>query len=185
MKPNQISPNAYRVADLPSKKVTRFSIRPDGNHRNNTSQLLGFEGIKKLDFTGEIAPMGKRDWRLSGKLGATVTQSCVVTLKPVTTRIDISVTREFLSEKPEPTGDEYEITEDDSIEELGEFIDAYSVMQEALAIAAPDYPRVANAQLEDSVYTEPGKIALTDEDAKPFAALANLIKQTENPEKEG
>lgn len=185
MKPNQISPNAYRVADLPSKKVTRFSFRPDGNHRNSIAQALGFDGIKKLDFAGEIAPMGKRDWRLSGKLGATVTQSCVVTLKPVTTRVDIAVSREFLIEKSEPSGDEHEITEDDSVEELGEFIDPYFVMQEALAIAAPDYPRAANAQLEDSVYTEPGKVALTDEDAKPFAALANLIKQTEKPENQG
>ena len=73
--------------------------------------------------------------------------------------------------------------EDETIEELGEYIDPYSIMQEVLAIEMPDYPRATNASVEDSVFTEPGKDAMTDDDAKPFAALAGLMKTSENPEK--
>lgn len=185
MKTHENSPFAYRVADLPTKKPTRFKLQPNAPERNQIAEALGLRAMKKLSFEGEIVPKGKRDWQMTAKLGASITQSCVVTLDPVNTRIDTVVTRDFVRELATPTGDEFEMPEDDSVEELGEFIDPFFIMQEALAIAAPDYPRAKNASIEESVFTEPGRQAMTDEDAKPFAALASLIKQTENPENKG
>lgn len=185
MKTLENSPFAYRVADLPAKKPTRFKLQPNAPQRENVAQALGIVAVKKLNFEGEITPKGKRDWHLTAKLGASVTQSCVVSLKPVNTRIDIVISRDFVSEIQAPVGDEFEMPEDDSVEELGEFIDPFYVMQEALSIAIPDYPRAGNATIEESVFTEPGQKAMSDDDAKPFAALAGLMKEAENPENDG
>ena len=53
-------------------------------------------------------------------------------------------------------------------------------MVEAISIAAPDFPRKDGAELGQMVYAEPGTEAMTDEDARPFAGLADLRKALEN-----
>jgi uncharacterized metal-binding protein YceD (DUF177 family) len=142
---------------------------------------MGISGVKKLLFEGQLTPNGRGDWRLDATLGATVVQPCVVTLAPVTTRIDEKVTRRFLSRWSEPeAGSETEMPEDDTTEPLGSAIDPAAVMAEALALALPDYPRAEGADLGTAVFTEPGAEPLTDEAAKPFAGLADLKKKLEN-----
>lgn len=168
------SPFMFRVADLPNRKTTRFTIAPTADERAQIADELGILGIKKLNFQGQIFPVGNRDWKLEAKLGASVVQTCVVTLDPVGTRIDSKTSRRFTADPGIPEGNEVEMPEDDSIESLGEFIDAYEVMIEALSIELPDYPRKGEAQLETSNFTEPGKTAMTDQDARPFAVLAGL-----------
>ena len=181
MKTLENSPFAYRVADLPSKKPTRFKLQPNAQQREEIAKALGVVAVKKLTFEGEIAPKGRRDWQMKAKLGSSVTQSCVASLKPVNTRVDVEITRDFLREAEAPSGDEFEMPENDDAEELGEFIDPFFVMQEALAIAIPDYPRADGAEIAESVFTEPGQKAMTDDEAKPFAGLAGLMKQADNP----
>jgi len=167
----------FAVSDLPTSRPTRFEIQPDASARATLAADLGIEGIRKLRFTGEIAVDGKRDWRLVGKLGATVVQACVVTLDPVTTRIDSDITRRFLAQMPDLTIDDdgqSEMPEDDTIEPLGSRIDPAQVMAEALALHLPLYPRAKGADLGNASFTEPGVAPLTDETAKPFASLAEL-----------
>lgn len=167
----------YAVSGLSTKSPTRFDLAPDAAARAALAADLGVEGIRKLRFTGEIRADGKRDWRLEGKLGATVVQACVVTLAPVTTRIDRDVTRRFLAEMPALTLDEAgeaEMPEDDTIEPLGPEIDPADVMAEALALALPLYPRAEGAALGTAQFAEPGIVPLDDEAVKPFASLAQL-----------
>ena len=170
----KISPHALRVADLPNRKPSRFSIAPNTNEKAKIANELGILGVRKLTFQGELAPAGKRDWLLKAKLGSTVVQSCVVTLEPVTTRIDSDITRSFLSKFDAPIGIDVEMPEDDSVDQLGEYIDPYEIMIEALSIELPDFPRRPDASLEEVNFTEPGLSPMTDEDARPFAALAEL-----------
>jgi len=169
-----ISPHSLRVADLPTRKPSRFSITPTAEQKAIIAEALGIVGIRKLTFQGELAPSGKRDWQLKAKLGATVVQSCVVTLEPVTTRIDSHLKRGFLAQFNAPSDSEVEMPEDDSVDELGEYIDPYEVMIEALSIELPDFPRKPDAELEEANFTEPGQSPMTDDDARPFAALAEL-----------
>lgn len=167
----------FAVSDLSSKSPTRFEILPDAPTRAALAADLGIEGIRKLRFAGEISADGKRDWRLDAKLGATVVQACVVTLAPVTTRIDIDVTRRFLAKMPDLTLDEAgeaEMPEDDTIEPLGPEIDPATVMAEALALNLPLYPRAEGADLGAATFAAPGVKPLDDEAVKPFARLAQL-----------
>ncbi|SNR58971.1 YceD family protein [Puniceibacterium sediminis] len=167
----------FRVAKLKSRAPTQFSLRPDAAERDAIAAEMGITGIRKLTFEGQIAPLGKRGWRLSATLGATAVQACVVTLAPVVTRIDEEVTRTFVPSEQirEPEeGSEIEIPEDDTIEPLGDIISVRSAMIEALTLALPLYPRAEGAELGEAVYAEDGAEPLRDSDLKPFAGLAGL-----------
>ncbi|WP_146345225.1 YceD family protein [Phaeobacter marinintestinus] len=165
---------ALRVADLQQNTPTPFALVPDANARAALAQELGISGLRKLRFEGTIKAFGKRDWALEGKLGATVVQPCVATLDPVTTRIDVPVTRVFVANMTTPEDAEIEMPEDDAAEPLGSHIDPAVVMAEALALALPLYPRKEDATIDRASYTEPGVKPMTDEDARPFAGLAGL-----------
>ncbi len=165
---------SLRVADLPQNAPTSFELRPGAGELDAIKQDLNLLGLRKLSFVGTVKAQGKRDWVLTAKLGATVIQPCVVTLEPVTTRIDCPVTRVFIADWSEPDDVEFEIPEGEETEALGSEIDPALVMTEALSLALPLYPRKDGAELGQAGYTEAGKQAMTDEDVKPFAGLAGL-----------
>lgn len=169
-----------RLPELPVSRPTAFAVEPDAGERAEIARRLDVIAIRKLRFEGELHPEGKQDWRLSGHLGATVVQPCVVTLEPVTTRIEEEVRRGYLAHPPEPEGgDEVEMPEDDTAEALPETLDLGQVMEEALALALPAFPRAEGATLGEAVFAEPGKAAMTDDDAKPFAGLKSLRDKLE------
>ena len=165
---------ALRVADLAPRRPNRFHLRPDAPARAEIAAELGVNAVRKLDFRGTLTAEGRHDWRLEGRLGASVVQPCVITAEPVTTRIDTDVIRRFVRDMPEPQGPEAEIPEDDTLEPLGAVIDPGAVMIEALALALPDYPRAPDATLGEARFAPPGAEADLDERPNPFAALAAL-----------
>lgn len=189
---SQLTPNPDYIRDISSlarKKGNRFALRPEAEELRQIADELDVISIRKLAFEGEIKTEGREDWRLVAQLGASVQQPCVVTLDPVTTRIDTNVTRLFTAQIPDDDSENDENDDfggtpmaDDAIEPLERSIDLKAVMLEALALALPDYPRSENADLGDAVFTEPGKSAMTDEDAKPFAGLASLKDKLAKPE---
>ncbi len=166
-----------RVADLSASGRNAFGLEVEGTNRAAIAERLGLLDLRKLRFSGQIAAQGARDWLLKGTLGATVVQPCVATLEPVTTRIDQSVKRLYLADFEMPTSPEAEMPEDETQEALGETIDLELVMEEALALALPLYPRAEDMDPVSFQTTEAGRIAMTDDDAKPFAGLAALKAQ--------
>lgn len=166
---------------LGRKKKTQFNFRLESAQLKALEKALDLSALRKVSFSGNIAPAGRRDWVLSAELGATAVQPCTITLEPVTTRVEADVTRRFVTELPdfskEVEEDEFGGTamlEDDTLEPLGRTIDLWHILQEALALELPDYPRAEGAELGTLNVTEPGKTALDDADLKPFAGLADL-----------
>lgn len=142
---------------------------------------LGLIALRKISFSGILSPSGQRDWALKAKLGATAVQACVVSLEPVTTRIDEVVERIFLQDMPElsDTEDEVEMPEDERIEPLGQQISLVEVFREALVLALPTYPRAQGASIGQVDFAEPGVTPMKDDDALPFAGLASLKDKLE------
>jgi len=138
---------------------------------------LALSGLRKLSLEGNLRPVGSADWEFKGRLGATVTQPCGVTLEPVVTRIDVDVHRVFLREYAVDEGVEVEMPEDETIEALGIWIDPAAILEESLALEIPEYPRKKGAMTDTVRVTEPGKKPMTDEEARPFAGLAALKDQ--------
>lgn len=159
-----------------------FRLEPEAAERERLAEALGIEALRKLRFEGVVTPDGDRDWRLDASLGATAVQSCVVTLAPVRTRVDIAVSRRYVADYVEPEDDEVEMPEDDTVEPLRPEIDIAEVMAEALALALPDYPRAEGAEIEQSVFSAPGVDPMTDEAAKPLAGLARLRARMDGEE---
>ncbi len=173
---------AIRVSSLKANQTKTFALTPEQAEMTALAKELGLSGLRKLSFKGEINADGKRDWLLTARLGATVTQPCVVTLEPVTTRIDTDVARRFSPDFDEalvvdPDEEEVEMPEDETLEPLGEVIDPAAVMIEALALALPLYPRKDGAHLGEAVFTAEGVAPMTEEKTKPFAGLAALKAQ--------
>ncbi|SIO14534.1 Uncharacterized metal-binding protein YceD, DUF177 family [Rhodovulum sp. ES.010] len=169
------TPRTIRLAATPGRRPVPFRLVPDAEARAAIAGRLGLMDLKKLRFEGEIAPAGGADWRLAARLGTTVVQPCVVTLAPVTTRIDTEVARSYRADMPlVPEGDEVEMPADETAEPLPETLDLAVVMEEALALALPLYPRADGVAHGEAVYGPPGVDPLRDEDTKPFAALAKL-----------
>ncbi|WP_299965578.1 DUF177 domain-containing protein [uncultured Roseobacter sp.] len=177
-------PAALRVADLNPNAKAAFSLRPEADALRALASELDLLGLRKLSFTGHVTSQGRTDWSLTGTLGATVVQPCGVTLEPVTTRLDVPVTRTYLADYNETTAPETEMPEDDTIEPLGQWIDPEQVMIEALVLALPLYPRSTDEPADPQVFAEKGVAPMRDEDAKPFAGLAALKAQMDDPTKE-
>lgn len=170
---------------LTTAKVTSpvsFDLRPTDTEREALAARLDLLGLRKMSFSGSVAPTGAKDLKLAGQLGATVVQPCVVTGAPVTTRIDLPVLRAYLAEMDVPMAEETEMPEDDSAEPLPASIDLAAVMEEALVLALPDWPRAEGVDPIEMTVTEPGAAPMTDEDAKPFAGLKALKDRMEGGE---
>lgn len=161
-----------RLSDLPGRKPTRFDLAPDAAARAAIAAQLDLTDLPALSLRGQIAPMGRRDWRLTARLVATAVQPCVVTLAPVTTRIDEEIERLYLADFTAPEGDEIEMP-DERAEPLPEMLDLDEVMTEALALALPPFPRSDSAAIEPApdTGTEP-----PEPTQRPFAGLDKLLR---------
>ena len=172
---NSSDQTILRVAGLSANKPNRFDITPGQAALARMANDLGILGIRKLGFRGVVRSIGARDWALEGDLGATVVQPCIVTLAPVTTRIEQPVIRRFVDGMTYALEDEeIEMPDDDTTEPLMPEIDLMQVLHESLALALPDYPRSDGAKLGEAVFAEPGTTPLVDDDLRPFAGLADL-----------
>lgn len=166
-----------RIAALSERHPNRFRLAVDDQISERIREDLGLVALRRLRLSGDIRRSAGRSWTLEAGLGATVVQPCVVTLEPVTTRIDLPVLRRYSPDAgTPPDGAETEISAEDDSEPLPAEIDLVALAAEALALALPDYPRAEGAELGQSDFAGPGIRPMTDADAHPFAALAQLRK---------
>ena len=122
--------------------------------------ILGIEA-----FRAELSLAAEEDGSVvaRGRLAATVTQECVVTLEPVRQAIAEAVVLRFLPPGREPEDGPEDMDEIETgpggVADLGE------ALAEQLALALDPYPRAPGAELPAAAQAEP---------ASPFAALAAL-----------
>jgi uncharacterized metal-binding protein YceD (DUF177 family) len=154
----------------------RLELVADEAERSAVAKRLGLERLERLEAHVTLARQGKVV-RATGRLGASLDQSCVVTSERVPAHIDEAFELLFM---PEPTvaGPDEEI-------ELGEFecdvvfhdggtIDLGTAIADTLALSLDPYPRSAGA---DAALKEAG--LLTESEASPFAVLAKLKSSDE------
>lgn len=175
----------FKVAAIAGRTQTHVKFAPNAEERRQIAAALDLLDLPEMRFDGEIRPSGKRDLVLTGRLKARAVQPCSVTLDPVPTVVDEDVTRQYLADYHEPDGEEVEIPEDDTLEPLGEVIDAGGVAIEALALALPLYPRAPGVGLGEVVAAPPGEAPLREADLKPFAGLAKLMGERGKTEDKG
>ncbi|MEM6727953.1 MAG: DUF177 domain-containing protein [Pseudomonadota bacterium] len=163
-------PLATLSADRPRSAVWE----PGRDTERLLAERLGLSDLRKLRAQITLTPLAGRDWHLRAKWGATVTQPCVLTLSPVTTRLEETGERTFTDAMPEITELEAQMPDDETLEPLAPEIEVARVVQEMIALAVPLYPRADDTELGEAVYGPPGEAPLTEEAARPFAGLREL-----------
>ena len=169
------------AAELDTENVRPFLFVPDAAVRARMADEIAAVRVARLRFEGMIEFRPRGEWRLTGDLGATVTQPCVVSLEPVSCRVQTRVLRRFLEDpRALQAGADGEMPSDDSIERLADFIDLYEISRETLLLELPGYPR--RASLEPFVCAAGGGHQESEdaEREKPFSILRQLKKNPEN-----
>lgn len=168
---------AHRTRDLWRAEVTEFAILPNERDCASIAAFLGVQDLRKMRFEGRITSAEEAGLILEGHLGATLSLQCVISLKQFNLRIEAPVRRVFRPDAvPEDVPGELALATDfdEDIEPLEDEIDPGAIAIEELALQVPAYPRAPEASLEQSQFSAPGVIPLTDAAASPFAALAAL-----------
>ena len=165
----------FRIDEL--KDGEQRSIEVNAGERSRIISLLDLVALDRLHFVFLVQRRGQGHLSLHGTLTAAVTQTCVVSLEPVASTLDVPVEIEFWPERliadraetinaaashstldwPEPIVDNK--------------IDLGPVIYETLATALDPYPKREGVSFEWS--GEPAEAANLPK-VNPFAALKHL-----------
>ena len=149
----------------------RLDLSADTDACAAIADRLGLLSLDRLDAHAVLSRDGGKV-RATGRLKASLEQSCVATGEPVPAHVDEPFEIIFL---PEPRAarpdEEVELgaAELDTMFHDGSAIELGSAIVDSLALALDPYPRSAGA---DAALKEAG--VLSEEEAGPFAALAAL-----------
>ena len=151
----------------------RVDLIADEAERSAIADRLGLPSIERLEAHATLYRTAD-SVRAEGRVGASLEQDCVITGDPVPAHVDEAFQIAFLPE-PQVSRSEEEIeldpTDCDVVFHDGSTIDLGSAIADTLALGLPTYPRSPGAE---AVLKEAG--ILTEAEASPFAALAQLMK---------
>ncbi|HEY0165062.1 MAG TPA: DUF177 domain-containing protein [Sphingomicrobium sp.] len=162
---------AHRLTIGRIRDGERIDLIADEAERRAIASRLDLASLDRLEAHASLALDGQRV-RATGRVAASLEQRCVVTGEPVVAHLDEAFDIAFI---PEPRAGDEEIElrpEDcDTVFHDGAAIDLGGAIADTLALALNPYPRSAAAE---TTLREAG--VLSEEEAGPFAALAQLKK---------
>ena len=162
---------AHRLSLDQVRDGDRLDLVADADECAAIAGRLGLQSLDRLEAHAVLSRDGQKI-RATGRLKATLHQSCVVTGDSVPAHVDEQFELLFLPE-PKVGAAEEEIeldaTDLDTMFHDGAAIDLGSALADSLALALDPYPRSPSA---DVALKEAG--VLSEEEAGPFAALAAL-----------
>jgi uncharacterized metal-binding protein YceD (DUF177 family) len=166
-----------RRDDVPESGL-HLDLVADEATRTALAGVAGVRGLPRLAATFDVARQGG-GLKVTGEIAATVEQTCVVTLEPMTSELREPVDLAFVPPRADERTDETEAALDpaaaDEVEPLVNGVaDLGVVATEFLLLAIDPYPRKPDATFEPPEAEDPG--------AHPFAALAALKKTPETEE---
>ena len=149
----------------------RIDLVADDAERQAIAERLDLPSLDRLEAHASLARDGEVI-RVAGRIAAALEQRCVVTGEPVAAHVDEPFDIAFIPE-PQAGDEEIELKPEDcdTVFHDGAAIDLGSAIADTLALALDPYPRSAAAE---AALREAG--VLSEEEAGPFAALAQLKK---------
>jgi len=158
------------VDDIPEEGGQRFDLVADAPTRAVVARIAGLRDLPRLEANFEVTRYGAGGLRVAGRVSATVGQTCVVTLEPLTDEIDEEVAVAFAPQVDRQAGETGSAKEamDETEPLIDGTIDLGVLATEFLILGLDPYPRKPDAVFQ------PPQDATTEEG--PFAALAALKK---------
>lgn len=173
MTPDRVGPlvRSVSVAHLPPKG-THVVVEATEEERAALARDLDLPAIRTLTARLRVVGTPARV-HVTGRVTASLTQTCVITLDPFESELDVEVEVAFRAPMPgeeafDPA-EEVEVDLDAPDELVDDRIDLGAIAAEFLALGLDPYPRKPGIAFEES----PGEPA-EKEAASPFAALAAL-----------
>ncbi len=163
------------VDDIPEEGGQRFDLVADPSTRAAVARIAGLRELPRLEANFEVTRFGVGGLRVAGRVSATVGQTCVVTLEPLTDEVEEEIDLEFAppvaaarqAEEAGPADEAANHTEP----LIDGTIDLGVLATEFLILGIDPYPRKPDAVFQ------PPQDATAEE--SPFAALAALKKDHE------
>ena len=163
------------LPDLPYSEPVRLhqvaggvkrTLKPDAAARARIVKALDLASLDAFTAEMELAPSAA-GWRLSGRVRASLAQTCGITLEPLPLEIDAPFSLTLAEAVEEEDADEIVITLDDESPDLIENgqIDLGQYAVEQLALQLDPFPRKPGAEFVQP--PEPAEIS-------PFAVLKQL-----------
>ena len=163
------------LPDLPYSEPVRLhqvgggvkrTLEPDAAARARIVKALDLASLDPFTAELELAPSAA-GWRLSGRVRASLAQTCGITLEPLPLEIDAPFSLTLAEAVEEEDADEIVITLDDESPDLIENgqIDLGQYAVEQLALQLDPFPRKPGAEFVQP--PEPAEIS-------PFAVLKQL-----------
>lgn len=150
-----------------------FDLMAGAEVRAEVARLAGLRDLPRFEASFDVTRHGTGSLHVTGRVSATVGQTCVVTLDPLTNEIEEAVDLLFApppslrqADDSEVEGAAREATGDEPEPLIGGRIDLGALAAEFLVLGLDPYPRKAGAVFRPPHDLEP--------DAGPFAALAGL-----------
>ncbi len=165
-----------------------LEIEANADERNLLARRLDLVSLESLTAAVRVALMENGTViHVTGTLRADVTQSCVVTLEPVTTHIEGVLESLFTTEGTPESGGETEISLSPDAEDppepiLDRTIDLGDVVAERLALEINPFPRQFGASFEAYSSATAGADPEPPQDGGPFAVLAKIKGTAADPE---
>jgi hypothetical protein len=161
------------VADIP-ETGRQLALVADQATREAVAKAVGVVALPRLEATFELTRQGHDGLRVVGRLLASVSQNCVVTLEPVESEVDEAIDLVFTPQAD--TGAEqanavsvHAIEAADPPEALRDgVVDLGGLITEFLILGIDPYPRKPGAVFDAPPAGDPA--------SHPFAALAALKK---------
>lgn len=158
-----------------------MEIEADAEERAALARRFRLVAIGRLAARMTVRRVERRLIRVRGRLEADVTQTCVVTLEPVSEHVDEGFVAIFgdLARDGEAALAAALETEEDLPEPLPEGgIDVGETVAQHLALALDPYPRAPGAEVPDEYAAGPSTAAGGDRDGGPFGALGRLTRSS-------
>jgi len=178
--PYSFKVNAARVVD----KDEAISVRPGPADLKAIAKAYDLDAINDLTAKFILKPYRRAGLRVVGPLTATITQTCVVSLEPFDSAVEIDVDRTFepQSSRPRKVRD---LNEDGEIEIdlesldppdviLDGILDLGAVICEELALTIDPFPRKPGVEFEGGDADDTPEPIEQEAKPSPFAALKAL-----------
>jgi uncharacterized metal-binding protein YceD (DUF177 family) len=160
-----------RLESVPEAGPLHLDLVADAEVRAALAALAGVRDMPRLEAAIDLVRHGNR-LRATGRVSATVGQTCVVTLEPLVNRVDEPIDVMFAplaADDPED-GSEARDTDEPPEPLVDGTADLGAIAAEFLLLGIDPYPRKPDAEFAPPVVASEG--------AGPFAVLARL----KNPE---
>jgi hypothetical protein len=162
------------VADVP-ETGEHVDLVADAETRAAIARIAGLRELPRLEASFELSPHGDGGMHVTGRVSASVGQTCVVTLEPLTNEVEETVDLLYMPPAPATAADKNSEADAEAEPKWGEpepliggAVDLGALASEFLLLGLDPYPRKPGAVFDAPRDNRP--------EPGPFAGLAGLMK---------